>query len=152
MHRNVANVVVPSDLNVVSVIQFGVEHVRVRHIIVCGHYGCSGVEAAFREEKLGVADNWLMHVREVKEANEEELARIEDAEARLRRLCELNVIAQVQNVARTTPVQEAWRLGQELSVHGWIYGLKNGLIKDLGVSVASRSEATQMRRKPRADA
>ncbi len=145
VHRNIANVVVPSDLNAVSVIQFAVDLLRVKHIIVCGHYGCSGVRASLREEEVGLADNWLLHVRSVRERHEAELSGLRDEDARFRRLCELNVMDQVTNVTRTTPVQRAWKLGQEVAVHGWIYGIEDGLLHDLDLHAGSRSEATGIR-------
>lgn len=136
VHRNVANVVVHTDLNCLSVIQFAVEVLRVRYIIVCGHYGCGGVQAAFSNSKLGLIDNWLRHVQDVKQKHESLLARIDDEDGRVRRLCELNVVEQVVNVSRTTIVEQAWARGQELTVHGWIYGLDDGLVHDLRIEVA----------------
>lgn len=134
VHRNIANVVVHSDLNCLSVIQFAVEVLKVRHIILCGHYGCSGVRAALRRERIGLADNWLGHVHDVHLKNEAVLAGIDGEKEKIDRLCELNVIEQVANICKTTIVNEAWARGQELSVHGWIYGLKDGLIRDLEVT------------------
>jgi carbonic anhydrase len=145
VHRNIANVVVPSDLNAVSVIQFGVDVLRVKHIIVCGHYGCSGVRAAQQEEEIGLADNWLLHVRAVRDHHEAELAALPDEESRFDRLCELNVREQMQNLAHTTPVQRAWRLGQELTIHGWIYSIADGLLHDLELKATSRDEAHGIR-------
>ena len=147
VHRNVANIVVPSDLNCVSVLHFAVEILRVKHIIVCGHYGCSGVRAAMEDIELGPAENWLNHVREVEEQHEDELAALGGDDARFRRLCELNVLDQIVNVGRTSPVRRAWKLGQELTVHGWVYGVEDGLIRDLGVHAASRDEVTAIRRR-----
>jgi carbonic anhydrase len=135
VHRNVANLVVHTDLNCLSVMQFAVEALKVKHIIVCGHYGCGGVRAALLNLKLGLIDNWLRHVQDVMHEHAAELAAITEEGARVDRLCELNVAAQVSNVARTTVVQEAWERGQELSVHGWVYGLRDGLLRDLGVSL-----------------
>ena len=135
VHRNVANVVVHTDFNCLSVIQFAVDVLKVEHIIVCGHHGCGGVKAAMDNLQLGLIDNWLRHVQDVLHEHEELLAKIDDEEKRLDRLCELNVIEQVLNVGRTTIVQSAWERGQELVVHGWIYGLQDGLIRDLGVSI-----------------
>ena len=135
VHRNVANVVVHSDLNCLSVIQYAVEVLRVEHIIVCGHHGCGGVKAAMDNSQLGLIDNWLRHVQDVIRDHETELSRITDETRRLDRLCELNVVEQVLNVASTTIVQTAWQRGQELVVHGWIYGLEDGLLRDLGVSI-----------------
>jgi carbonic anhydrase len=134
VHRNVANVVVHSDLNCLSVIQFAVDVLKVRHIIVCGHYGCSGVVAALRNEKLGLLDNWLRHIQDVRNRNAEELQRLPTAE-RIARLCELNVLEQVTNVAQTTIVQDAWLRGQEVAVHGLVYGLHDGILRNICPSV-----------------
>lgn len=135
VHRNVANVVVHTDFNCLSVMQYAVDVLRVEHIIVCGHHGCGGVKAAMDNLQLGLIDNWLRHVQDVIRDHEPELMRIHDEEKRLDRLCELNVIEQVLNVGRTTIVQGAWQRGQELVVHGWIYGLEDGLLRDLGISI-----------------
>ncbi len=140
VHRNIANVVVHSDLNCLSVMQFAVEYLRVQHIIVCGHYGCGGVTAALRGDKLGVVDTWLRHVQDVRWKHNHELDALPDYEARRRRLCELNVVEQVVNAAQTTVVRDAWARGQSLSVHGWVYGLEDGLLRDLGVHIAAESE------------
>jgi carbonic anhydrase len=137
VHRNVANVVVHTDLNFLSVLQYAVDVLKVRHVIVCGHYGCGGVRAALRDDRHGLIDNWLRHIQDVKERFEEELAAIPDEAARVDRLCELNVVEQVINVSQTTVVAEAWRRGQPLDVHGWIYGLADGRLHDLGLTVAS---------------
>jgi carbonic anhydrase len=134
VHRNVANLVVHTDLNCLTVMQFAVEILKVRHIIVCGHYGCSGVGAALRRERLGLSDNWLRHVQDVHDKHEQSLAGLPEGQA-VDRLCELNVVEGVGNVCRTTIVQDAWGRGQELAVHGWIYGLHGGLLKDLNVTV-----------------
>jgi carbonic anhydrase len=135
VHRNVANVVVHTDFNCLSVMQYAVDVLKVDHIIVCGHHGCGGVKAAMDNLQLGLIDNWLRHVQDVIHVHKETLAKIDDENKRLDRLCELNVIEQVMNVGRTTIVQGAWQRGQELVVHGWIYGLQDGLLRDLGVSV-----------------
>ena len=140
VHRNVANVVVHTDFNCLSVMQYAVDVLRVEHIIVCGHGGCGGVKAAMENPQLGLIDNWLRHVQDVIRDHEHALLHIEDETKRLDRLCELNVVEQVLNVARTTIVQSAWQRGQELVVHGWIYGLEDGLLRDLGISIDS-SEA-----------
>lgn len=140
VHRNIANVVVHSDLNCLSVMQFAVEYLRVQHIIVCGHYGCGGVTAAMRDDKLGVVDNWLRHVQDVRWKHHQELDALPGDDERRRRLCELNVLEQVTNAAQTTVVRDAWARGQALSVHGWIYGLKDGLLHDLGLSIAAEAE------------
>jgi carbonic anhydrase len=134
VHRNVANVVVHTDLNCLSVVQFAVDVLRVRHVMVTGHYGCGGVRAAMEDVQHGLIDNWLRHVQDVQLRHEAELARLPDDEARVDRLCELNVVEQVRNLARTTIVQDAWRRGQALTLHGWIYGLEDGLLRDLGVT------------------
>ena len=132
VHRNVANLVVHTDLNCLSVLQFAVDLLHVRHVIVCGHYGCSGIHAAMTGQKVGLAENWLRHVQDVRDSHAGELAGIADPEARGRRLCELNVIAQVRHVCEATVVQDAWATGRSLSVHGWIYGIEDGLLRDLG--------------------
>src|SRR5947208_3737639 len=140
VHRNVANVVVHTDLNCLSAIQFAVEALGVRHVIVCGHYGCGGVLAALRDDRLGLIDNWLRHVQDVRGKHQIRLAGLPGEKERHDRLCELNVIEQVVNVCHTTVVREAWARGQELGVHGWIYGLGDGLLRDLGMCVTSEPE------------
>ena len=143
VHRNVANVVVHADLNCLSVLQFAVEVLNVQHIIVCGHYGCGGVRAALRDDRLGLVDNWLRHVQDVRWKHLRELDSLSGEEEKLHRLCELNVIEQVTNVSQTTVVRDAWTRGRPLNVHGWIYDLHDGLLRDLGVSVATtRPEST----------
>jgi len=142
VHRNVGNVVVHTDLNCLSVMQFAVDLLRVEHIIVCGHYGCSGVATALANRRVGLADNWLRHIQDVQAKHAPLLAGIADGEARIDRLCELNVIEQVANVCQTTIVRDAWDRGQELVVHGWIYGLKDGLVRDLKTTVANPGEAS----------
>ena len=132
VHRNVANVVVHTDLNCLSVLQFAVDVLQVKDVIVCGHYGCGGVNAALNGIKVGLADNWLRHVQDVREANAVELDSIADPVARERRLCELNVLEQVKHVVEATVVQDAWGAGQPLAVHGWCYGVEDGLLRDLG--------------------
>ncbi len=134
VHRNVANVVVHSDLNCLSVIQFAIDVLKIRHIIVCGHYGCGGVLAALHDSKLGLIDNWLRHVQEVRNRSRDELAALKDDEARHTRLCELNVLSQAINVAETTLLQDAWQRGHVVSVHSLIYGLDNGILRCLGKS------------------
>lgn len=140
VHRNVANVVVHTDLNCLSVIQYAVDVLKVKHVIVCGHYGCGGVTAALQNARFGLIDNWLRHVQDVRERHEALLASISDESERANKLCELNVIEQVTNVCQTTIVQDAWERKQELSVHGWIYGLRDGRIRDLNVSTSSQEE------------
>lgn len=140
VHRNVANVVVHTDLNCLSVIQYAVEALKVKHIIVCGHYGCGGVQAALEHRKLGLIDNWLRHVQDVMEKHSRLINSIDDILQRRRKLCELNVIEQVLSVCQTTIVQQAWEQGQELSVHGWIYGLEDGLLRDLNLGITNQAE------------
>ena len=135
VHRNVANVVVHTDFNCLSVMQYAVDVLKVDHIIVCGHHGCGGVKAAMDNQQLGLIDNWLRHVQDVMDEYKHELEKIEDESERLDRLCELNVVEQVMSVSRTTIVQNAWQRGQELVVHGWIYGLQDGRLRDLGISI-----------------
>lgn len=146
VHRNVANVVVHSDLNCLSVIQFAVDVLKIRQIIVCGHYGCSGVNAALRDEKLGLIDNWLRHVQDVRNRNRDELAALQNDTARLMRLCELNVLSQAINVAETTLLQDAWNRGQEVSIHSLIYGLDNGILRQLGPSLELPAAVEQRKR------
>ncbi|CAN5311340.1 carbonate dehydratase [soil metagenome] len=135
VHRNIANVVVHSDLNCLSVLQFAIDVLAVKHVIVCGHYGCSGVHAALVGRRVGLADNWLRHVQDVNQKHERYLGDLVPAGDKLNRLCEINVIEQVVNVCQTTIVQDAWERGQDLTIHGWIYGLKDGLAHDLGISI-----------------
>jgi carbonic anhydrase len=143
VHRNVANVVVHTDFNCLSVLQFAVDVLAVNHVILCGHYGCGGVKAAMENLQLGLIDNWLRHVQDVMRSHQELLSTITDDEKRLDKLCELNVIEQVLNVSRTTIVQKAWSRGQELVVHGWIYGMGDGLLRDLNISVTNQSELSK---------
>jgi carbonic anhydrase len=155
VHRNVANVVVHSDLNALSTIQFAVEHIKVKHIFVVGHYGCAGVRAAMRGLRVGLADNWLRHVQDVRLRHRKRLDHLPSDEQE-NILCEMNVIEQVGNVALSTVMQDAWARGQEVSVHGWVYGLQDGLLKDLDVTM-DRSEtvvevfAKAIKRYPRSD-
>ena len=134
VHRNVANVVVHTDLNCLSTIQFAVDVLKVGHIIVCGHYGCGGVLAALRDEKLGLIDNWLRHVQDVRAKHQSELDALPTESEQHHRLCELNVIEQVSNVVKTTVVRDAWTRGQRVLVHGWIYDIRDGIVRDLGVT------------------
>jgi carbonic anhydrase len=134
VHRNVANVVVHTDLNCLSTIQFAVDVLHVKHIIVCGHYGCAGVVASLRGDKIGLADNWLCHVQDVRRKHREEIDALATDAERQNRLCELNVIEQVANVSQTTVVRDAWARGDALLVHGWVYDLHDGLLRDLGIS------------------
>jgi carbonic anhydrase len=134
VHRNVANIVVHTDLNCLTVLQFAVELLKVRHVIVCGHYGCSGVRAALQGTRIGLADNWLRHVQDVRQKHGRLMARSDGVIEASDLLCRLNVVEQVLNVCQTTIVRDAWEQGQTLAVHGWIYGLTDGLLHDLGVS------------------
>ncbi|RPI44983.1 MAG: carbonate dehydratase [Betaproteobacteria bacterium] len=140
VQRNVANLVVHTDLNCLSTIQFAVDVLKVRHIIVCGHYGCGGVLAALRNERLGLVDNWLRHVDDVRMRHQPQLDALASERARHDRLCELNVIEQVVNVGQTTVVRDAWRRGEQLALHGWIYDIGDGLLRDLGVCAADEAD------------
>ncbi len=143
VRRNVANVVVHTDLNCLSVIQFAIDLLKVKHILVVGHYGCSGVHAALTDKRVGLADNWLRHVKDVHQKHERYLGDMIPTPKRQDRLCELNVIEQVVNVCETTIVQDAWARGQNLTVHGWAYRLETGLVNDLGMSSSSIEEMTE---------
>jgi carbonic anhydrase len=140
VHRNVGNLVIHTDLNCLSAMQFAVDVLKVRHIIVCGHYGCGGVRAALRSDRLGLSDNWLRHVWDVYHKHRPLLAAIADETGRHDRLSELNVIEQVVHVCQTTIVQEAWARGQELAIHGWIYGLQDGHLRDLNICITKPEE------------
>ncbi len=143
VHRNVANVVVHTDLNCLSVIQFAIDLLKVKHILVVGHYGCSGIHAALTDKRVGLADNWLRHVKDVHQKHERYLGDAIPTTKRQDRLCELNVIEQVVNVCETTIVQDAWARGQDLTIHGWAYRLESGLVNDLGMSSSSIEEMTE---------
>jgi len=143
VHRNIANVVVHTDLNCLSVIQFAVEVLKIKHIIVCGHYGCGGVKAAMSEPEHGLIDNWLSHIKDVSRFNADKLKGLKENE-KFDKLCEFNVIEQVKNVCHTTIVQDAWRKGVDLSVHGWVYSIKDGVLKDLDVCLTSRQELREL--------
>jgi carbonic anhydrase len=145
VHRNVANVVVHTDLNCLSVLQYAVEVLKVKHILVVGHYGCGGVRAALQNQKLGLINNWLRHVQDAQQKHDFQLSKIEDEDARVDRLCELNVVEQVVNVCQTTVVEGAWERGQELSVHGWIYRLSDGIIRDLSINVTANDNLMEVR-------
>ena len=140
VHRNVANVVVHTDLNCLSVMQFAIDALKVEHIIVCGHYGCGGVHSVLAGARHGLVDNWLRHVRDVHDRHQPQLESFAPGEARQDRLCELNVIEQVKNVCQTTIVRDAWARGQALSIHGWIYGIKDGLLRDLQMCVTDSEQ------------
>ena len=142
VHRNVANLIVHTDLNCLSVIQYAVEVLGVAHIIVCGHYGCGGVQAADQKRKLGLIDNWLRHIQDVMLKHEPLLKAIDDQEQRIQKICELNIIEQAKNVCQTTIVQNAWEKGKEITVHAWVYGLENGLLRDLEFTVKGPDEIT----------
>ena len=151
VHRNVANLVIHTDLNCLSVMQFAVDILKVRHIVVCGHYGCGGVQAAFRRDRLGLSDHWLRHVQDVRRKHQKELeCATSDTEA-CDRLCEWNVIEQAANVCASTIVRDAWERGQELAVHGWIYGLHDGILRDLNVTVSGVSEGVLTYQPPEND-
>jgi carbonic anhydrase len=136
VHRNVANVIVHTDLNSLSVLQFAIDVLGIKHIIVCGHYGCSGVHAALERRRVGLADNWLRHVQDVHQKHERYLGEVLPSKERRDRLCELNVLEQVINVCQTTIVQDAWERGQNLTVHSWVYSLEDGIVRDLGMAVS----------------
>ena len=140
VHRNVANLVVKNDLNCLSVIQFAVDALKVKHIIVCGHYGCGGVKAVLEDQKIGLVDNWLANLKPVKENFLTNLFKIKDVTSRFNKLCELNVVEQVLNVCKTEIVQTAWQRSQSLNVHGWIYDIKDGLLRDLDVCITNQGE------------
>ncbi len=144
VHRNVANLVKHVDMNCLSVLQYAIDVLRVKHIIVCGHYGCGGVRAAIDDRPHGLVDNWIRSVRDIYLKNREVFAALPSDEEKINRLCEMNVISQVYNVCQTTVVQEAWKRGQELAVHGWIYALENGLIKDLEVRISTNEEIDKL--------
>ena len=140
VHRNIANVVVHTDLNCLSVIQFAIDLLKVKHILVVGHYGCAGVKVALNDQRVGLADNWLRHVKDVHQKHERYLGELLPTAKRQDRLCDLNVIEQVVNVCETTIIQDAWTRGQDITVHGWAYRLDTGLVNDLGMSIGSTEE------------
>lgn len=143
VHRNVANVVVHTDLNALSTIQYAVDVLKVEHVIVCGHYGCGGVQAALQGLRVGLADNWIRHVQDVHDTYREPMAAL-PPERQLDALCELNVIAQVVHVSQTTVMQDAWARGAQVSIHGWVYGISDGIIKDLHITVRSAQDVTRL--------
>jgi len=147
VHRNIANLVVHTDMNCLSVMQFAVEALKVKHIIVCGHYNCGGVLAAFKNERLGLIDNWLRHIQDIAKDYKDLLEAAATDEEKLDLLCELNIVEQVMNVGETTIVQDAWMNGQELAIHGWIYRLDEGIFQDLNVTVESLADLTELREK-----
>ena len=138
VHRNVANLVHPGDINMLSVVEYAVEVLAIKHIIVCGHYGCGGIGAAVDGERHGIVDHWLQPIRDTAERNAESLDAIEDKETRLNRLCELNIAAQIHSLSRTPVIQQAWQRGISLSIHGWVYGLHDGMIRDLDCTVSQK--------------
>ncbi len=140
VHRNIANIVVHTDLNCLSVIQYAVEILKIKHIIVCGHYGCGGIQAAWENKEHGLIDNWLRNIKDVQRFHQNELERLQNDSEKVRRLCELNVIEQVVNVCQTTIVQNAWKAKQNLAVHGWIYSIEDGILKDLNICITNSSE------------
>ncbi len=135
VHRNVANIIVHSDLNALSVLQYAVDVLRIKHVIVCGHYGCGGIIAAMENKRHGLIDNWLCHIKDIYECHESRINKLESEDERTDLLCELNVIEQVNNIAQTTIIRDAWLRGQKLVIHGWIYSIHNGLLKDLDISI-----------------
>ncbi|MDH5353657.1 MAG: carbonate dehydratase [Gammaproteobacteria bacterium] len=145
VHRNIANVVVHTDLNCLSVIQYAVDVLKVKHIVVCGHYGCGGIKASLERNEHGLIDNWLRHVKDVSRFNADKLEGLSN-EDKVNRLCELNVIEQVRNVCNTTIVKKAWRAGAELTIHGWVYSIENGILKDLDTCISSLPETEEWNR------
>jgi carbonic anhydrase len=144
VHRNVANLVIHTDMNCLSVLQYAIDILRIKHIIVCGHYGCGGVRAALDQNPHGLIDNWLRHIRDIHQRQSDELSRLSTNDERINRLCELNVIEQVKNVGNSTVVREAWQKGHTVTVHGWIYAISDGLLKDLEVSVGTVEELMEL--------
>ena len=144
VHRNVANLVIHTDMNCLSVLQYAVEILKIKHIIVCGHYGCGGVKAALESRPHGLIDNWLRHIRDIHQRRSSDLLRFSTAEERINRLCELNVMEQVKNVGNTTVIQEAWQRDQMVTVHGWIYAVSDGLLKDLDASISSIGDLARL--------
>ncbi len=146
VHRNIANLVIHTDLNCLSIIQYAVEVLKIKHIIVCGHYGCGGIKAAMENKEHGLIDNWLCNIKDVYRFHQEKIDELKDDQDKFDLLCELNVIEQVANVCHTTIIQNAWKNGQPLAVHGWIYNLEDGLLKDLDVCITSLDEISQTHR------
>lgn len=144
VHRNIANMVVHSDMNMLSVLDYAVNALKVKHVIVCGHYGCGGVNAAMTNQSIGLIDNWIRHIKDVYRLHKSELDAIEDQTERSNRFVELNVTEQVFDLAKTSIVQGAWEKNQELSLHGWVYGIDSGIIKDLGVNISNDSELDEV--------
>jgi carbonic anhydrase len=144
VHRNIANMVVHSDMNMLSVLDYAVNVLKVKHIIVCGHYGCGGVQAAMTNKHIGLIDNWIRHIKDVYRFHQDELNAIEDEKDRFNRFVELNVIEQVLDLAKTSIVQTAWESGQKVQVHGWVYGIHDGVIKDLGVNLGDNKSLSDV--------
>ena len=144
VHRNVANLVIHTDMNCLSVVQYAVEVLKIKHIIVCGHYGCGGIKAAIDNRSHGLIDNWLRHIRDIYRKHLDELMCITDKNKQVDRLCELNIVEQVANIGNMTTVQDSWKKGQPLSIHGWIYGISNGILLDLGVCISSAKELNEL--------
>ena len=147
VHRNISNLVIHTDMNCLSVMQFAVEALQVRHIIVCGHYGCGGVKAAFENTRLGLIDNWLRHIQDLANKYEKELSEAKSVDERLDKLCEINVIEQVINAGETTIVQDAWHRGQTLYVHGWIYDISDGIYQNMNITIESIEDLKSLRLK-----
>ncbi|MCL7489331.1 MAG: carbonate dehydratase [Desulfobulbaceae bacterium] len=146
VHRNIANLVIHTDLNCLSVLQYAVEVLQVKHIIVCGHYGCGGIRAAMQNKEYGLIDNWLRNIKDLYRQHQAKIDALEDQKEKINLLCELNVIEQVANICHTTIVQRAWKGGQELDVHGWIYSIEDGILKDLNVCITNIDEISQIHR------
>ncbi len=146
VHRNIANVVVHTDLNCLSVIQYAVDVLKVKHIIICGHYGCGGIKASLDNQEHGLIDNWLRNIKDIYRYHQEKIDALEDENEKVNLLCELNVIEQAANICHTTIVQSAWKSGQELAVHGWIYSIEDGILKDLNVRVTNKDDISQTHR------
>jgi len=144
VHRNIANLVIHTDMNCLSVIQYAVYVLKIKHIIVCGHYGCGGVQAALENNEYGLIDNWLLNIKNIYRFHQETIDNLQDHKDKVNLLCELNVMEQVKNVCQTTIVQRAWKTGQELTVHGWIYNIEDGILKDLDVCVTKLDEISQI--------
>ena len=144
VHRNIANLVVHTDINMLSVLDYAVNALKVKHVIVCGHYGCGGVKAAMGNQSIGIIDNWIRNIKDVYRVNKEELNEIEDEDKKFNRMVELNVVEQVFNLAKTSIVQNAWDIGQELHLHGWVYGLNSGYVTDLNVNFSNNDDLDSM--------
>jgi carbonic anhydrase len=146
VHRNIANLVIHTDMNCLSVIQYAVDVLQVKHIIVCGHYGCGGIKAALENKEHGLIDNWLLHIKDIYRCYQEKIDLLDTEEKKINLLCELNVIRQVENVCHTTIVQNAWKNGQKLAVHGWLYSIEDGILRDMDVCIANLNELSHTHR------